>query len=334
MKNLINQACCFLFATVFVLLAAGCAAGGDTATDKNTAADKNITADEILENANSVIFQDDLGYEVSVEAPQRVAALGGSFAETWMLAGGCLAAATDDAWTEWQLELAGEVVNLGSLKDPDVEQMILNGIDLVILNANLSGHVELRDTLEAVGMTTAYFEVETFEDYLEMLSVCTEITGKPELYEQNGLAVKAEIEDIIGQQKQSGPRVLFLQALSTKVKAKNSDCMTGAMLKDLGCVNIADSENGLLEDLSMEAIILEDPDFIFVTIHGGSTEKAQQMLKESLENHPAWRELSAVKNERYIFLPKDLFHQKPNHRWAESYEMLAEILYGAELNEE
>ena len=30
---------------------------------------------------------------------------------------------------------------------------------------------------------------------------------------------------------------------------------------------------------------------------------------------------------RYVILPGELFHYKPNKRWGESYEYLADILY-------
>lgn len=36
----------------------------------------------------------------------------------------------------------------------------------------------------------------------------------------------------------------------------------GELLKDLGCVNIADSDSGLLDNLSLEAIVTADPDYI------------------------------------------------------------------------
>ena len=42
---------------------------------------------------------------------------------------------------------------------------------------------------------------------------------------------------------------------------------------------------------------------------------------------PAWNGLSAMRTERYYVLPKDLFHNKPNNRWDESYEYLAKILW-------
>ena len=82
----------------------------------------------------------------------------------------------------------------------------------------------------------------------------------------------------------------------------------------------------LLEDLSMETILAEDPDYIFVTTMGDS-QKAIDALKAGIESNPAWGSLSAVQNGRYLILPKDLFHYKPNARWGESYEALLHILY-------
>lgn len=276
-------------------------------------------------------FQDALGYTVTVRSGDHVAAIGGSNAETWLLAGGTLTALTEDAYSERGIEPSEEVINLGTVKSPDVETMILSSIDFAILNAKIAEHVALRSTLENAGITTAYFSIETFEDYLAMLKVCTDITGCQELYEENGLAIQEQIDTVIARTAgKDAPSVLFIRAYSTGAKAKNSNTMTGAMLKDLGCRNIADSDDSLLENLSMEAIIREDPDFIFVTTQGASSEAAEKALAESLQSNPAWSELSAVKNGRYIVLPRNLFHYKPNNRWGKSYEMLAEILYGAQ----
>ena len=102
--------------------------------------------------------------------------------------------------------------------------------------------------------------------------------------------------------------------------------MTGAMLKDLGCVNIADQNPNLLEEMSLEKILEENPDFIFVTTMGASDADALDALAQSYTSNPAWATLDAVKNGRFYVLPKELFHLKPNSHWAESYRILADIL--------
>lgn len=236
------------------------------------------------------------------------------------LSGGQLIAATQDALEEESFALPDATANLGAMKSPDTEQLLALEVDFVILSANVAEHVKLRDFLEESGVPAAYFDVETFEDYLDMLKICTDITGRANLYEQNGTAVQARIDRAIAKsQGQDAPTVLFIRAYST-----------GAMLRDLGCVNIADQNGSLLEELSMEEIIRQDPDFIFVTTMGASSEKAMQALAEGIESNPAWAGLTAVKEGRYILLPKELFHNKPNHRWGESYEILADYLYAEE----
>lgn len=284
-----------------------------------------------LRQEEQYTFTDALGREVTVESPQKVAAGIGSFGEVWLLAGGQLAAVTQDAYYERNLQLPETVADLGSMQQPNVEMLAAEGIDFVILSSKVSEHVALQDTLEALEIPCAYFEVETFSDYLQMLEICCDITGQPELYQQNGLAVQARIDDAIARKEgKLSPKVLLLRAYSTGAKAKGSDNLAGAILKDLGCVNIADSDVSLLEDLSMEKIIQEDPDYIFVTTMGVSSEAALQSLAEGIQSNPAWGELTAVKEGRYILLEKELFHYKPNARWGESYEKLAGILYGEE----
>ena len=309
-----KRACVLFGCCVLILLSACGAPAGDG-----------------LSSESAYTFTDALGHDVTVGNGQRVAAVMGSFAETWLLAGGELAAYTVDALDERGLDIEEDAVNLGMMKSPSVEMMIENDIDFVILSANIAEHVELYETLNNVGIVTAYFDVETFEEYLDMLDICTNITGRKDFYKIHGLDIQAQIsEAVAGSQEKEPPKVLFIRSFSTGARAKGSDNMTGKMLADLGCVNIADSESALLEDLSMEIIIQEDPDFIFVVTMGTSDEKALETLKNGIESNPAWNGLTAVQNGRYIVLPKTLFHLKPNNRWGEGYALLSEVLYGKE----
>lgn len=280
---------------------------------------------------NTATFTDDLGHEVTLSSWAHVAAPQSSFAQLWMLAGGEVYATSTDALGEGIVDFPEDIVDLGSVKTPSVETMISAGVDFALLSADLSAHVELYDTLTAAGIPCAYLDVETFDDYLRALKLLTDLTGRDDLYQQNGEQIKSRIDAAIARKEgHDAPTVLLLRAYSSGVKAKGSDNMAGAMLQDMGCVNIADSDDSLLENLSMEVIIQRDPDYIFVTTMGESDEAALKSVEDTLMSNPAWAELSAVKNGRYVVLPKDLFHLKPNDRWGESYEMLAVILYGEE----
>lgn len=273
-------------------------------------------------------FVDSLNNTVNLkDKPQRVVSLVGSYAETWILAGGNLIGVTDDVISERKMDLPSETNIVGTIKGPNVEEIIALSPDFVLLSPDIESHVKISETLKISNIPYAFFKVEHFEDYLNMLKVCTDITGNKELYKKNGLAVKKQIEDILAKiDQKKNPEILFMRAFSSGAKAKNDDNMACRILNDLGTVNIASKHKSLLEDLSMEEIIEEDPDYIFVVTMGDS-EEALKNLKDGIQKNPAWSDLSAVKNGRYVVLPKELFHYKPNARWGESYEYIAKILY-------
>jgi iron complex transport system substrate-binding protein len=273
-------------------------------------------------------FTDALKNTVNLkDKPKKVVSLVGSFAETWVLAGGELVGVTNDVISERKMDLSKETKIVGTIKDPNVEEIIALSPDFVMLSTDIESHVKITETLKKSNITYAFFKVEHFEDYLSMLKVCTDITGYKELYEKNGLAVKKQIDDVLAKiHKKSNPDILFIRASSSGAKAKNDDNMACRVLNDLGAVNIASKHKSLLEDLSIEEIIEEDPEYIFVVTMGDSKE-ALKALKDGIEKNPAWSDLSAVKNNRYIVLPKELFHYKPNAKWGESYEYVAKILY-------
>ena len=308
-----------------VLLLTACAPGEGDASAPTSSAGVEQSAQ------GTCTFTDSLGNTVELEQPpKRVAALLGSYAETWLLAGGEVVAVTQDAYDERGLELPEDTVNLGANQQPDLEALFAAEPDLVLLTPDLDGQMGLKDSLAAAGIPAAWFKVETFDDYLNMLKICTDLPGRSDLYQKNGWDSQSGIDAAIASVPEGeGPTVLLLRAYSSGVRAKNSDSIAGAMLKDLGAVNIADSNSGLLEDLQMESILAADPEFIFVTTMGASQEAALKSLDELLHSDPAWQTLTAVKEGRVEVLPKDLFHYKPNARWGESYQMLAELMYGS-----
>lgn len=278
----------------------------------------------------AVTFTDDLGRDVSVASPKRVAALIGSFADVWCLAGGreMLVATAHDAWTSFDLELGENVADLGAVKEPNLEVLLAAEPDLILASCNTAANLELMPTFEKLGIPVAYFDIQHFEDYLRMLEICTILTGCPENYETYGLAVQEQVEAAKGRANGSSPKILCLRATGSGCKAKGSvDNLLGEMLADLGCVNVADTESALLENLSLEAIIQSNPDYIFVVLQGSDPTDAQRALEQTLLSNPAWQHLRAVREGNFHTLDHRLYNLKPNAKWGEAYEALADILY-------
>ena len=279
--------------------------------------------------AEGAALVDDRGAAIPAAAPQRVVSLYGSYAEAWVQAGGTLVGATEDAVSERGMDL-GTAQIIGTTKAPNLERILALDPDLVILSLDIAAQVSAAEVLEAAGVPCAAFRVDTWQDYARMMDVFTALTGRRDLYETIVPPMEAAIaQTIASAQAQNAPTVLLLRAYSTGVKAKADDNLAGAMLEDLGCVNIAARQPSLLEELTLEAIVVEDPDCIFISVMGGDEEAALAVVEETLGQNPAWQGLTAVQEGRVYVLPRDLFHYKPNARWAESYAYLYELLFEA-----
>ena len=280
---------------------------------------------------SEIFFTDALGQEIEIFQPKRVAALIGSFADVWCLAGGqdTLVAAADDTWTSFEVELADDVVNLGAVKEPNLELLLAAEPDFIIASTNTEADLALLDTFARAGIPAAYFDIQTLDDYLNMLEICTRLTGAPENYVRYGVEVADQCQTAIGRQDDSHPTVLTVRATGSSVKIKGSaDFVLGEMLADLGCVNVADGNGALLENLTLEAILAANPDYIFVVLQGADPTRARETLEETLLSNPAWQSLRAVREGRFYTLSHRLYNLKPNARWGEAYEGLADILYG------
>ena len=283
------------------------------------------------ESSEYVCFTDALDRECRIgKNPERVACLIGSFADVWTLAGGEVCAAPIDAWEDFGL--VSDAVNIGGAHSPSTELLISSEPDLVIASASTASNVDMLELLDTLRIPVIYFDVDNFEDYLWMLDICTDITGRKDLYQKNGLEVKLGIDTVKAELSERGlsdgeGRILLLRVSPTTVKAKGSKgTILGEMLSDLGCINIADSDKTLLDNLSAEAIIRNEPHRMFVVTMGSNTQAAIAYIDRMLNENPAWATLEAVKEKRVHVMNKTLFNLKPNDRWDEAYEELYRIL--------
>lgn len=275
-------------------------------------------------------FTDDLGRTVTVNNPKRIAALLGSYADMVLLAGGEVCATVNDAWEDLNLDLSEDTINLGSAHKISVESLLMTESDFIIASSKFSKQLELKETLEKANIPVAYFDVSDFDSYMRVLKILTDITNNPQSYDTYGIKQQTIINDLINKSKEyeNEQTVLVLRASAGLIRAKNSSgTMLGGMLKDFGCINIADNDELLLENLSIESIILENPDKIFIIETGDDIDGIKPNVEKMFKENPLWYQLSAVKNNKVYYMDKHLYNFKPNARFAEAYEKLEKILY-------
>lgn len=277
-------------------------------------------------------FTDDTGTEVMVpQKPQKVAVLTSSLADLWLTAGGSVDVTVGETVERGFVGEDSILVDDGAGKTINLELLIASEPDFVLYSSDLAGQRECADALRDAGIPAAGFAVETFSDYLSLLSICTGILETEDRLLTYGRDVKLRVEELLtaAQSQPEQRSILFVRAGSsaryTKAKTAENHFVCG-MLKDLGTVNIAEKAPILLDGLSTEEILLSDPDVILYTTMGD--EAAGIAYMESLTSDPVWQTMTAVKTGRVYQLPKDLFQYKPNARWDEAYAYLIELLYG------
>lgn len=260
--------------------------------------------------------------------PQKTAVLFSSLAECWIEAGGEVYVTVGESVERGLVKEETELVDKGAGKTIDTEKLISLEPDFVICSADIASHRDVASALKKAKIPVAMLRMDTFEDYLTILRTLTKITGKTENYEQFGENAKSEIEKIIsGGKRENNPKILFVRSGSSysSAKAKKADDNFAAkILEDFGCINIADKAEVLLDNLSAEVILKENPQYIFVSVMG-DYDNSKTYMQELLAKKE-YASLDAVKNGRVYFLPKELFQYKPCGRWAESYRYISSIL--------
>ena len=259
------------------------------------------------EQAQTVTFTDALGRGVTLAVPvRRAVAFEGSLAEAYLTCGGALVGATEDAVSERGLMLGDDTAVIGTVKNPSLELTAALEPDLILLSADSSAHLALEGALSALGLPYAYVSFDTYGEYMELAGVLCALLGREDLLAPQRGQVQRPIEAILARVQEDARygqcTALLLRAYSTGVKAKGSDSLAGAMLAEMGLVNIADRDGALLESLTLEQILMDDPDWIFITTMGESRERAMDALAEALTDNPAWGALTAVREGRVVEL--------------------------------
>jgi iron complex transport system substrate-binding protein len=306
-----------------------CSAAGNPAETRGEAP-VNRTKSGVTQEA-PVTVTDSAGREVSVpRAPARVVALTSSLCDLWASAGGSLAATSGDTFRE-RPELAGsipELVNAGSLLEPNAETILSLDPQFVLLSDSLPAHRKLAALLDEGDIPYYFAKSDTFTDYLAALKDFTAITDRADLYDELGEGQRKAIDALIAKVPPNEHlTVLFMRVSTSKAEALSKDHIVCGVIDDAGAENIAITEQAVLKDLSLEAVVKADPDFIFAVTQGTNAKASEKVLAERFTSSSLWSGLRAVREGRFHVLPKELYQLKPNSRWKDAYEELFKILY-------
>ena len=308
------------------------AAGGDDATtaasgdDSKTDALKAALKAEFLKAADEVTVSDDAvtfkdatstdGSNVTIKKnPGKVVNLYASFTTLWYEAGGSVVGCIGGNSSQ---TLYNEYI--GALQP-----------DLIICSTAMSGYSTIENPAKAANIPVIAVKYDDFSDYLKWFKVFCNISGHPELWDSVAMKALDDVVDVLSEIPDEGaPRVFCMFANAGKLDANTSSTVVGGMVTAMKAKNIVDDwqnpEGAERLTINLETVFAADPDIIIVQCHAGADE-AKAQVEKTYGSNPVWQSLSAVKNGKVFYLEKTLFHNKPNSRFAEAYQKLAEILY-------
>lgn len=302
-------------------------------------AEENLYPDYILEETDTTItYLDPRDNKTTItKKPKKVVILLNSILDLWYMSGGeAIGRCTGSTNVP---EEAKDLPQLGKFSAVNVEQLLALEPDLVILSAPVSSQMELIDLLKENNIEYAAVDVSTnpYESFKKNLYLFTKVLGNEDIYNNKISEITNSVEELINKanEVENKPSAVILFSSTKSVKCELPTALTGEMVELLGVDNIvsdAQIEGATKVDFSLERLIQRDPDFILVTTMG-DVEKCKARVEKDVASNEAWNSLTAVKEGRIYYLPKDLFLYKPNARYAEAFEQLAKILYPEVFNQ-
>jgi iron complex transport system substrate-binding protein len=281
------------------------------------------------ETESSITFRQASGEVVEVPRhPRRALVTHNSIMDLWYMAGGSsLARVRGSSNVPPEAE---DLPILGSIGSLNTELIMELESDLLIVYDTSDYQRELGSFFAEEGVPTLAVAYDNYDDMRVILDLFTRINGTEELYREKLVPLQREVQKVIDRRPDTpSPRVCILFASTRQVRVETDKTVTGDMLRRLGAENIySDSmiEDATRVDLSVEYIMEEDPDIIFV-VTMGNLEECRARIEQDVVSSDIWGELSAVKNGRFYYLDPAISLYRPNRDYPEAFRIMAEYLY-------
>jgi iron complex transport system substrate-binding protein len=283
-----------------------------------------------------ITIVDDAKRSVEIPAkPKRIVVLNASNLEMLYAVGGKAIGRPESTGIPKPLfNKVKDLSSVGETPNPSVEKIVSLKPDLVI-GVNVSFHHQIIPPLEKAGIPILLLSINNYDDILNKLRIYGTITGNKEKAVSVIKGIERRVAEIKNKIKRTShkepPKVVILWGSTQSFNMALPASFVGNVVEMLGGENIAKDVKPLntmpqYAALSPEFVLSKDPDVMLVITHGYD-DKVKEKLKREIINHPAWKELRAVKEGRLYILPYELFGVNPAVRVADAVEHVARLLY-------
>lgn len=219
---------------------------------------------------------------------------------------------------------ASSLEEVGNAHTLDFEKLASLDPDVVIGHGRLNAKDV--ETVEALGATMLLTAMDSYEDIIDTILMYGQLTGEEEGARKLVESMNDKVNAIKNSHEDDKPKALLVHGTTESFTTLLPNSLVGDIAEIAGIENVATDfpkfeDNPTHAQLSLEHIMVADPEVIYIVTHGEAEEVEASFLKE-LSTNPAWNNLSAVKNERIFVLPAHLFAVNPGPRVIEAIQFL------------
>jgi iron complex transport system substrate-binding protein len=216
---------------------------------------------------------------------------------------------------------------VGRHLSPNPEAVLSLEPDLVLLVNRTEKQEALGELLRPAGVRTATLRYDNYDDFRDVMDLFCRLNGHRMAEYPPVRDLFAAVDNLCARVAgRPAPRFISLFISGVGVWGESNRANTPTMARRLGGVNVAGSLGGIRQRYSMERLLLDDPDVILL-VPMGDPEAARALFAREWSEQPAWRQLSAVRNGRVHFLPREWFLYVPGDAFPRAFAHLSALLH-------
>ena len=283
-------------------------------------------ADE--ERGSYASITDDNGRTVLFDKkPERIVVTSASFLEPLYAVGGSVVGRPESK-TKVPPE-AKDVPRIGRVYQIDAEKIIALKPDLVILNKGMNE--KLIDTLNANYIKTLVLDMKSYEDVKREIGIFAALTGEKEKGEALIQKMDADINAVRTSIPQEKKRVAIIHSTGQGLSVQLDGSIAGCIANMLGWENTAAGMPALDKNpdaapYSMETLVAQNPDILFVTSMGDEAE-IRASMEAMFADNPAWQSVTAIREGKVYYLPQEMFLFSPGLDYPAAAKYMAGLVY-------
>ncbi|MHB1134508.1 MAG: ABC transporter substrate-binding protein [Chloroflexota bacterium] len=281
----------------------------------NTAAPSGATG------AYPQTIQDDAGRSVTLaKEPRRIVSLSAGNTELLYAAGLQDRVVGVDDYSDYPAEVKAKE-KVGGFSKPSIEKIVSLTPDLVLATGiHTKGVVA---DLESRGLTVAVVQAATIDAVPQNLRFLGRLTGNLAETEKAAADIERRVKAIADKTASAAKQRVFFE-ISPDLSSPGPGTFIDDMIAKAGGENISRDGQGAWPKLNSEAVVMKDPQIIFLGDHGSST---GGVTPEIVKARPGWTSIAAVRDNRIIPVPDRNLTDRPGPRAVEGLEFIAQTLH-------